>query len=706
MSSNIKSSPASTPDTDISYGASDAAQPMRNEATVSDAGTNAPHAAPLFARRPHGVQPEGDITMIAHSAGRSPAATEPISASVALAEAPGDLDHAAPADSATAAAPTAAPPEGLINPQAVYSGVWIQSTAGQFLRLNRDYNAFMALYGEMYGQNFKVASLSSYVLNGAVYYNATFNPQSTGQYLRLNRDSAGLVTEYGLQWDKGFRLAALDSYMLNGKVFYNATWNPSTAGQYLRLDRTFDQFLAEYGEMYGKNFKLAALTSYVLNGIVYYSATYNPSTAGQYLRLDRTADTLWSEMSWMTSNGFRLAVWDSYVRNGQTYYNAAYNPGTGVQHLELDAPYQDLMDAYGTQWNKNRRLLVLLTDKVEGLSRKTMAQKISAALAPNVTGMAAMVGSAGGKAGSDEGLRRTSTNQPLRYASVWARTNVASVSKTVTAVTTIAALGAHALTIASRIHPYLPSDWVRGPNIDTITFQELLTHTSGLRAPTGTGVGYNDLRNLIAKGIALADKKPSYLNHNFALLRVLIPYVNGFNENGVTDKDLATATAYLAYVNQRVLAPCGIPEVGLKPAASEPTLCYPFPAGAVHGTDWGDQTRFCGSSGLHLSADELATFLVHLFERDTILNSVQRQLMTSNLLGWQGSTAVRHGTALSHNGYLFMPTPNGNAELNSLILSFSVGAQLGLIVNSRVGNSVNVFQVAIDAYNDSWIPLT
>ena len=50
MSSNIKSSPASTPDTDISYGASDAAQPMRNEATVSDPGTNAPHAAPLVRR--------------------------------------------------------------------------------------------------------------------------------------------------------------------------------------------------------------------------------------------------------------------------------------------------------------------------------------------------------------------------------------------------------------------------------------------------------------------------------------------------------------------------------------------------------------------------------------------------------------------------------------------------------------------------------
>lgn len=634
----------------------------------------------------------------------------PLSLDAATADTAGAVDHSAalppeppeppePPLPPTPPAPPAA--EKLIAHQIVYSGVWTASGAGQYLRLDRNYNDFLASYGELYGKGYKVGSLTSYVRGGVVHYGATFDPNPAGQYLRLDRDLAGMESEYGVMWNLGYRLGAIDSYVKGGKLFFNATFNPGSAGQYLRLHRTFDQFLAEYGDLYGKNFKLAALTSYVLDGKVFYSAAYNPNSGGQYLRLDRTADAFRTEFTWMMNNGFRLAVFDTYVYKGQTYYNAAYNPGTAGQHVGLDLAGPLLSKEYGDWWPKNRRLLALTADKVEGLSKAKLAQKISSGLAPHVVGFAAMVGGGIGQAGSDEGLRRTSADEPVRYASVWARTNVASVSKTITAAATIRAVGEQGLPLTTLIHPYLPADWSRGSNVKTITFQDLLAHSSGFRNPNGYGVGWDGLKSLVADGIKLADKTPSYQNHNYALLRVLLPYLRGFNGGG--DRDLGTAKAFLAYVNQSVLGPCGIPAVDFKPVPTEPTLCYPFPAGNVSGTHWGDQTRECGGSGIQINASELVTFLTHLMDKDTILDATQRETMRTLQLGWWNSTAVvRHGSVLGQNGYLWMPTANGKAEVNTLVLSFSTGVHVGLIINSRVGDGVDYYQVAIGAYNNAW----
>ncbi len=42
-------------------------------------------------------------------------------------------------------------------------------------------------------------------------------------------------------------------------------------------------------------------------------------------------------------------------------------------------------------------------------------------------------------------------------------------------------LAAHNLPPSTKIIDYLPTYWVRGPNIDKITFAQLMTHTSGFR---------------------------------------------------------------------------------------------------------------------------------------------------------------------------------------------------------------------------------
>ena len=429
--------------------------------------------------------------------------------------------------------------------------------------------------------------------------------------------------------------------------------------------------------MYGNNFKLAALTSYVLGGVVRYSADYNPATAGQYLRLDRTADAFWTENAQMTGLGYRLAVLDAYVRNGTTYYNAAYNPGTVGQHLALDLSYTGLLNDYGDQY-ATAKLSGLVVDKVEGLSRKKFAQQISKGLAPNVTGFAAMVSSSGGKAGSDEGSRRTSADAPMRFASVWSRTNLASVSKTVTAIATIAALGACAASL-TRPSPRTYRGLVARP-------QRRNDHLPGAaQAPQRVPPRQRQLHRLERpQGDGRRRHQPER-----QVTRLRRQLHRRRSERLLPQPGLRAA-ARAAPLRQRL--PGGrrrrprprhgqrLPGLRQRPgdqalrhsrraAQAGRERAHPLlsvPAGSLHGTDWGDHSRLCGSTGLHLSADEVATLLVHVFEKETVLTAAQRETMRSDMLGLGGPSEVRHGTASNHNGYLFMPTANGNAEINSL----------------------------------------
>ena len=83
------------------------------------------------------------------------------------------------------------------------------------------------------------------------------------------------------------------------------------------------------------------------------------------------------------------------------------------------------------------------------------------------------------------GLARKATDPPKLAMGPDVMVNVASVGKMFTTIAVLKSLASHHLSIDSRISPFLPPDWVKGPGIDTITFRELLTHRAGFRLDTG-----------------------------------------------------------------------------------------------------------------------------------------------------------------------------------------------------------------------------
>jgi CubicO group peptidase (beta-lactamase class C family) len=281
------------------------------------------------------------------------------------------------------------------------------------------------------------------------------------------------------------------------------------------------------------------------------------------------------------------------------------------------------------------------------------------------------------------GQAHTAADPPAVALSPDDRMNIASVSKTLTAVAALKLLAAKHVSVDTPISSFLPKSWTLGPNVQTITFKELLTHTSGIRSSQDLATGYDDLRTLMARGIKPGDKVYHYQNHNFALFRILISYLNGFDDSGVADIGAATSQRYLDYMNS-VYDPFFPVTCDPYESVGVHVLSYPYPAGSSQGFDWGDWTAICGGGGLQLSVDEMGVFLTRL-NRGAFLPSDQLQQMYDDLLGWDYPFAnTRHGRCLTKNGFLY----RGAAALSTLLVSCpTTGLGFVGLANSRLGSA-------------------
>jgi CubicO group peptidase (beta-lactamase class C family) len=236
-------------------------------------------------------------------------------------------------------------------------------------------------------------------------------------------------------------------------------------------------------------------------------------------------------------------------------------------------------------------------------------------------------------------------------------TNVASVSKIVTTIGALQSLASKGLTLDDPIAPYVYSDWTQGPNIGTITFKELLTHTAGIRPLLINGVqhcnddsfstAYADLKTVIATGVQPSNIGVAvYNNCNFALFReLLFAMAQGASQTS-TDAQRATDSAnfYINYINQNVFAPVGVTArmCSPAPAGTPDILSYPDPksASTTKGNDWGDWTLLCGGAGWSLSANDLLDVIYYLVNGNLLLTDAEKIQMHAGCLGWDCSTGA------------------------------------------------------------------
>ena len=112
------------------------------------------------------------------------------------------------------------------------------------------------------------------------------------------------------------------------------------------------------------------------------------------------------------------------------------------------------------------------------ISLSRLASSIDTQLKGKVVGYVALIGTS--KVVSS-GLARTTADPPKLAMGPDVMVNVASVGKMFTTIAVLKSLARHHRSTGSRIWPFLPPEWVKGPGVGTITFGELLTHRHGER---------------------------------------------------------------------------------------------------------------------------------------------------------------------------------------------------------------------------------
>jgi len=248
--------------------------------------------------------------------------------------------------------------------------------------------------------------------------------------------------------------------------------------------------------------------------------------------------------------------------------------------------------------------------------------------------------------------------EPSDGSESWAqaiRMHIASCSKLITAIAMTRTLAAHSLPASTPIIDYLPTYWAKGPNIEKITFAQLMTHKSGFRV-AGSDTFYSIMKAQVADGVTNANLGVySYQNMNFSLCRILLPVMNGVIAATSTfpppfeDQfwDYTTINAYAGYVAQDLFEPAGVSGPTLTHPSPD-ALAYAFPVGG--GWNSGDLTSDCGGTSWHMSVNELLDVMGCFRREGTIMSSSAAQTMLDDSFGIDLVESTNLGTLYNKNG--------------------------------------------------------
>src|SRR5215471_3598167 len=347
----------------------------------------------------------------------------------------------------------------------------------------------------------------------------------------------------------------------------------------------------------------------------------------------------------------------------------------------------------------------IVCDNTQCVSIKQVYANIAARLNGKAVGYACSVGRT--LTYRSYGHARTDADAPAQSFLSSTKIPVASVSKIVTTLAAIKVLAKHGISLDSGIGGHLPNDWVLDPNVAAITFRQLLSQSSGIKAYGNVPQDYATLKAFFtqpvnpnstavctgpegpgnpapANPINPNNKSRCYSNYNFAIFRILLPIIDGFVDDPA-NRAAKLAAAYVKIVQKNVFEPVGAFGVDSKPPVSGPqasayAYSYLFP-GTSHGTDWGDDTAIVGAAGWYLSVEDIAKVLASLNANDgRILTPAQVKDMEATQLGWDtlkdpntgyrwveknGGWTSGTGTVISTSIALFGPGVIGVLFMNS-----------------------------------------
>lgn len=263
--------------------------------------------------------------------------------------------------------------------------------------------------------------------------------------------------------------------------------------------------------------------------------------------------------------------------------------------------------------------------------------------------------------------------------------HVASVSKYITAMGMYKALKLANLSVDTKIIDYLPDYWIKGQNVDKITFRHLLTHKTGFNYPC-CSTDYEFMKEKVQAGVSVVGGKSKYHNMNFGLCRILIATVMGYmNPNKkMTDAewDAYSILWYRYFINERIFIPAGVYGDVENHAEQKYALAYNFPVGNAAGWNSGNLSTILGAAGWRLSSSDLLKIMNLARRNNVIFRGNEFQEALDAHLGIDQIINTPAGKLYNKNGRW---NYNGKTE-QSVIYFLPDDMEVAVLVNSKINN--------------------
>ncbi|MFY0643495.1 MAG: serine hydrolase [Bacteroidia bacterium] len=311
------------------------------------------------------------------------------------------------------------------------------------------------------------------------------------------------------------------------------------------------------------------------------------------------------------------------------------------------------------------------------------------------------------------GDARTSADNQIDF-SLNKEINVASITKFYTAIAAMQLIDANNLSIESKIEPWLPQSWQRGPGVNNLSFKDLLKHESGLNSINtafDSTLGYSGLESCIADGV-VNSKERTYLNVNFALFRVLIPSLwenlQGAPPNINIESSASTQIAYLWYMQEHVFGPIGLSYVNCSPEdRNNSTLYYNVndDQNNANGVYYGSWSNKSGGGGYFMTPLEMAAVNAYFNNTEILLSEELKDIMKEHRLGMDLASGMEdHGKYYAKGGSI----SNGiNQGIRGHVAMFPINkVDITIIMNTQGvtldANNNSLSGMVYRAYNNAW----
>jgi CubicO group peptidase (beta-lactamase class C family) len=565
--------------------------------------------------------------------------------------------------------------------QDYYASIWDMSPGAAWAGVHRLSNAdYQAKFNELTAQGYRPVDISGYELNGSDAYAAVFDMSPMPAW---DARHAIAGADYQAQVDaniaNGLKPLRVSGYTVGGADYFASIWitDDGSVGWAARHGLDNASYQAEFDNLTSQGFRPVDISGYEFNGSDYYTAVFDTSPKLDWVaRHGLTSDEYQSEFDDNAATGYALTHVAGYGVAGEARYAAIWETDTPESGEDID---------YGT------------TTAVDQIA-------INAIAAANVPGVSVAIAKDGqlvyarafGFADAGAGEQMTPDH----------RLRIASITKPITATTIVQLAESGTLALDDLV--FGDNGWLGttygtkpyGNNLQAITINHLLTHTSGGWPNDGNDPMFQhtefDHDQLItwaldnfppanAPGTAYA-----YSNFGYCLLGRII--------------ETATGQSYESYVQSTVLSQCGITDMQI----AGDTLADRAPGEVVYdgtnstvGNPYGIPVRRMDSHGGWIAtATDLLRFMVRMDANANPADIVSSASLTTMTTGTTANADYGQGWSLYvpennwfHTGRL------GGTE--SVLVHHSTGISYAVIAN---GNGLDPDKLGRDmAYAvDDW----